>query len=68
MNDKINKASIKIIKIPNGQRSVVFDLMELQRKGKLKSQLIQFDNGSGVRVYWDAKYSGKPKQVKRNKQ
>lgn len=66
-NSRID-SSIKIVKIPNGKRSVVFDLIKLQRDGKLKSQLIEFDNGSGVRVYWDSKYSGKPKQQKVKKQ
>lgn len=59
----IQEKSIKIVRIPSSKRSVVFDLIKLQREGKLKSKLISFDNGSGVRVYWPAKYLGKPKEA-----
>lgn len=33
----------------------------MEKDGKLKSKLTEFDNGSSVRVYWNSDYEGSPK-------
>ena len=45
----------------DGSHPIEFDLHKLEKDGKLKSKLITFENGTGVRVYWNSKYESEPK-------
>lgn len=49
-----------IIRKDDYESPVEFALYKLKKKGQLKSQLIKFNNGKWIRVYWNAKYDGEP--------
>lgn len=58
---------MKIREIPNSETlPIEFDLHKLEKDGKLKSKLITFENGTGVRVYWSSKHESEPRDTKPN--
>ena len=57
---------MEIKRIENGKHQVQFDLHRMEKEGQLKSKLIEFDNGSSTRVYWNSDYDGSPKTDSNN--